>query len=108
MSINTLLQTSDMTYGLVTFLVLGIGTAVLIAIKSRIHKRYSTVIPTLSSTAIVDSPLAPQGSVLIDGELWLARSASNILIPERVMVRVVGIQGHVLLVSRASIIHKTR
>jgi Membrane-bound serine protease (ClpP class) len=73
--------------------------ALMLAHKSRRHKRLALPVSLLSSQAIVDAPLHPTGSVLINGELWLARSANDTRLESRTKVIVVGVQDHVLLVA---------
>lgn len=73
--------------------------ALLLALKSRRHKRLALPVSLVSSQAIVDAPLHPTGSVLINGELWLARSANNMRLESRTKVIVVGVQDHLLLVA---------
>ena len=55
--------------------------------------------PTVSSTAIVNTDLNPRGSVLANGELWTAQTASANLITRHTEVTVVGFQDHLLLVT---------
>jgi len=73
--------------------------ALLLALKSRRHKRLALPASLVSSQAIVDAPLHPTGSVLINGELWLARSTKDIRLESRTKVIVVGVQDHFLLVA---------
>ncbi|HEV8369579.1 MAG TPA: NfeD family protein [Pyrinomonadaceae bacterium] len=68
---------------------------------SRRHKRHPSANPLISSSAIVDRPLSPNGSVLINGELWLACSANGKSIPTGSRVTIVGINQHLLLVSQS-------
>jgi len=66
-----------------------------------LHKHCSKSKSPLSSTATVHTTLCPNGSVFVDGELWLARSSDDNLIPEKTKVTVVGLRDHLLLVSRS-------
>jgi membrane-bound ClpP family serine protease len=65
-----------------------------------LHKRSSKSISPITSLATVHTRLNPNGSVFIDGELWLARSLDGNLIPERAPVVVVGLRDHLLLVTQ--------
>jgi membrane-bound ClpP family serine protease len=65
-----------------------------------LHKRSSKSQSPISSLATVHTRLAPNGSVLVDGELWLARSIDGNTIPERAQVTVVGLRNHHLLVTQ--------
>lgn len=49
----------------------------------------------------VTSDLNPEGSVMIHGELWRARSASGVSITAPVRVRVVEARDHLLIVIAA-------
>lgn len=65
------------------------------------HKKSATSrIQLIGSRAQVDAELAPEGTVLVDGELWRARSADGTNIAPRTIVQVVGSSGHLLLVQR--------
>ncbi|MFN2515657.1 MAG: NfeD family protein [Pyrinomonadaceae bacterium] len=73
--------------------------ALFIAALSRQKKARSTDIKLLGEIARVDTKLDPVGTVLVAGELWRARSNSGATISSRVRVRVVGFQGHIVLVK---------
>jgi membrane-bound serine protease (ClpP class) len=65
------------------------------------HKKSATgEIQLIGARAQVDSELAPEGTVLVDGELWRARSADGTNIAPRTIVQVVGLSEHRLLVRR--------
>ncbi len=55
----------------------------------------------LGATAVVRRPLDPEGMVFVEGELWRARSLAG-TIPAGRTVRVVGLEGLVLLVEPAT------
>lgn len=73
--------------------------AIVIILRLHFHKKYPSN-PVLYSAGFVDAPLAPKGSVLVNGELWMARSANGLLIPAKAHVTVVGFEDHLLLVTR--------
>ena len=54
----------------------------------------------IGQQASVNTTLNPDGSVIIDGELWPARSAEEKLIVAGSLVRVVEVQDHGVLVER--------
>lgn len=85
---------------LLGFLPLAIAASA-IALHSHLHKRHPYSGSLLNASGVVETPLTPQGSILIDGELWLACSASGKPIPTRSKVNVVRIQEHLLLVASA-------
>jgi membrane-bound ClpP family serine protease len=67
--------------------------------ESRHRKRLPFPKSFISSPAIVDTPLTPHGSILINGELWLARSANDQELASRTKVIVVGTRDHLLMVA---------
>jgi membrane-bound ClpP family serine protease len=71
--------------------------ALLIAVRSRRHKLRFTPSNLIGASAMVDKALAPDGSVIVDGEVWLARSADGVFIPEKTNVTIVGVRSHFLL-----------
>jgi membrane-bound ClpP family serine protease len=76
------------TFGLILFLFL--------------HKHSSKLKSPVSSLATVHTTLSPNGSVFVNGELWLAQSLDSQVIPERAKVTVVGLHNHRLLVTKMS------
>ncbi|HEY6806978.1 MAG TPA: NfeD family protein [Pyrinomonadaceae bacterium] len=80
-------------------LVIIISTLLLVALRSRHHKRRPSTTSLINSTGIVETPLNPNGAVLIGGELWLAKSINGTTIPSKTKVTVVATEAHVLLVS---------
>lgn len=86
-------------YFLLVPVVLLILAATLIAISARDRKRNPLNAPLLDSLAIVTSALAPEGAVLVRGELWLARSNNHSFIPNGARCTVVGLNDHLLLIK---------
>jgi len=70
-----------------------------LVLASRHQKRHPANKDLLSSTAIVEQQLSPDGTVIVNGELWPARSNNNTFINSRSVVRVVGLAGHRLLIE---------
>ncbi len=65
------------------------------------HKKSGTgKIQLLGAEAYVESQLNPEGAVLIQGELWRARSEDGMSIASQERVEVVAVDGHLLLVRR--------
>jgi membrane-bound ClpP family serine protease len=58
-------------------------------------------LPSVSSTAIVNTDLNPRGSVLADGELWTAQTVYGNPISSQTKVTIVGFQDHLLLVTES-------
>lgn len=56
-------------------------------------------IKLLGEVAHVDIELAPEGTVIVAGELWRARSTDGTLISSHTRVRVVGFEDHLALVE---------
>lgn len=71
----------------------------LVAVRSRYHKRHPSPEHLINSPGVVDKDLNPEGAVLVSGELWLARSIDGSHIPSKAQVIVVGTHDHFLLVS---------
>jgi len=67
-----------------------------------LHKRSTRTVSPISSPATVHTALSPNGSVFVDGELWLAKSLDGNLIREKQKVMVVGLRDHLLLVRPVS------
>ena len=67
-----------------------------------LHKHSSKSKSPISSLATVHTALSPNGSVFVDGELWLAESLGGQAIPEKTEVTVVGLHNHRLLVTQMS------
>ena len=53
----------------------------------------------LGSTALVHSTLNPEGTILLNGEMWVARSRDGSSVNTRSQVVVTGIEDHLLLVE---------
>jgi membrane-bound ClpP family serine protease len=64
------------------------------------HKQAGTgEIKLLGEIAQVDIDLDPEGTVIVGGELWRAKSSDGAFISARARVRVVGFQDHLVLVE---------
>lgn len=77
-----------------------LGVLLVVAAMSRHKKSAAREVQLLGSSAQVDSALTPEGTVLVNGELWRARSADGLNLVPQTIVRVVGLRGHLLLVQR--------
>ncbi|HKR61401.1 MAG TPA: NfeD family protein [Pyrinomonadaceae bacterium] len=87
------------------YLLLILGVAALLTIAGVIslwkHKKSGTgKIQLLGAPAVAETELDPEGTVLIAGELWRARSVDGTTIPASQRVEVAGIEGHLVLVKR--------
>jgi membrane-bound serine protease (ClpP class) len=89
---------------LLTILILAAAAVALLAYVAHVsrHKKSSKRMPALvGSVAVVERALAPEGFVLVDGELWRARLRGGAGVArEGESVRVVGASGYVLEVER--------
>ena len=88
-----------------TFLLVTVGLAILLATAVGIslwkHKKSgSGKVQVLGANGLVESELNPEGTVLIGGELWRARSLDGTTIPAHQQVEVAGLDGHLVLVKR--------
>ena len=70
-----------------------------IALASRHKKITRTDLPLISASALVDNALTPNGTVLVNGELWSAYSLHGNFITPGTRVTVVGLRDHLLLVK---------
>jgi|SRR3712207_3578167 len=78
-----------------------IALLVLIAAASRHKKRSTGALSLIGRTARVETELRPEGSVIVDGELWRARLSGSALyaLQRGSRARVVGASGYLLEVE---------
>lgn len=85
---------------LVGILALIITLSLAIVIALYLHKKASRgSIQVVGETGEVASDLVPEGTVLVHGELWRARSGDGSVVDARTRVQVVGVEGHLLVVD---------
>ncbi|MCU1268386.1 MAG: putative protease/transporter [Acidobacteria bacterium] len=77
-------------------------SALFLAGLSRHKKSATGDLKIIGAIGSVESGLDPEGSVIINGELWRARLEKGGVLPARDRVRVVGLQGHLILVEPLS------
>ncbi|MDQ1589587.1 MAG: NfeD-like C-terminal, partner-binding [Pyrinomonadaceae bacterium] len=73
--------------------------ALVVAAMSRHQKSAGRPLHVEGRVGVVAEALEPEGAVLVDGELWRARSRSGVRIARGGRVRVVGARGHWLEVE---------
>ena len=74
--------------------------ATLVVVSLYLHKKAGTgSIKLVGQFAQVDTQLNPEGTVIVAGELWRARSKNGHHISARARVRVVGFEDHLALVE---------
>lgn len=74
--------------------------SLLIVIALWRHKKAITPdVKLIGERAEVNTPLEPEGAVLVQGELWRARSRSGAVVPVKTQVMIVAIEGHLLVVE---------
>ena len=90
----------SLTVAVTSLILAGLLIAVVwVAALSR-HKKASTSrLDLLDAVGLVETTLKPEGSVLIRGELWRARSRTGAGLERGQSVRVVGASGHLLEVE---------
>ena len=76
--------------------------ALFLASLSRHKKSATGPLKMMGATGLVESALDPEGSVIINGELWRARVENGSVLQSRDIVRVVGQRGHLVLVESVS------
>ena len=85
---------------LVAILALTLTLSIAIVIALYRHKKASSgSIHVIGETGEVVSDLAPEGTVLVHGELWRARSGNGSTLNVGMRIRVVGVEGHLLVVD---------
>lgn len=77
---------------------LGVGL-IGIALLSRWKKSRIDTSPVLGAKAVALSPLNPEGSVLVNGEVWRAQSSDGTAIKTESDLVVTAVQRHLLLVQ---------
>ena len=87
---------------LAALLFAGLALALLIAAASRHKKAASGELGLMGALASVETTLAPEGSVIVHGELWRARLRTGGKLARGRQVRVVGASEHLLEVEPAS------
>ena len=85
---------------LTSILALTVTLSLAIVVALYRHKKASRgPIMVIGQTGEVTSDLAPEGTVLVHGELWRARSRDGCTLREKTAIRVVGIEGHLMAVE---------
>ena len=79
--------------------IVGLTLALIVVLMSRHKKGGVGELNLLGAVALVQTSLAPEGSVLVRGELWRARSRAGLNIERGQEVRVVGASQHLLEVE---------
>lgn len=80
-------------------LVVGLVLALVVAAMSRHKKGGVGDVDLLGALAIVQTSLAPEGSVLVRGELWRARSSTGVRLERGREVRIIGASQYLLEVE---------
>ena len=75
-----------------------LALAVVLALYQH-KRRASGNLQLIGKIAEVDAALEPEGTVIVGGELWRAKSKDGSRISARAQVRVVGFDGHLALVE---------
>lgn len=73
--------------------------ALVVTALSRHKKAGAGDIKLVGEIAIVEIGLAPEGTVIVRGELWRAISNDGSVIPPKARVRVVGFENYLALVE---------
>ena len=82
--------------------IVAVATFVAITLLSRHKKFFIRNSVVVGANAMTISPLSPEGSVLINGEVWRARSRNMTRIDKDKEVRIIGVHQHLLLVESKS------
>ena len=85
---------------LVAILAFTLTLSIAIVIALYRHKKASSgSVHVVGEIGEVASGLVPEGTVLVHGELWLARSGNGSTLNAGTRVRVVGVEGHLIVVD---------
>jgi len=76
--------------------------ALFLASLSRHKKSASGALKIMGAIGLAETALDPEGSVVINGELWRARVENGRTLQPRERVQVVGVLGHLILVELVS------
>lgn len=79
-----------------------LALTIYLAVLSRHKKSGVGTLDLIGATGLVQSALAPEGAVIIDGELWRARATDGSIMAVHERVRVIGVEGHLVLVESLS------
>lgn len=64
------------------------------------HKKSGTrALNLIGATGFIEGSLDPEGAVIINGELWRARTENGCSLKTRNRVRVIGVRAHLLLIA---------
>ncbi|HEY2974229.1 MAG TPA: NfeD family protein [Pyrinomonadaceae bacterium] len=74
--------------------------AAVVAALSRHKKAGAGDIKLIGQIATVEAPLAPEGTIIVHGELWRAKSDNGSVVLSHAQVRVVGFKDFLALVER--------
>jgi membrane-bound serine protease (ClpP class) len=92
----------SLTTAVASLMLAGLLIAIVwVAALSRHKKAATGRLNLLDEIGLVETTLKPEGSVLIRGELWRARSRPGDCVERGQSVRVVGASGHLLEVEPA-------
>ena len=80
-------------------LVFIVAALLLIVLSSRHKKSASGEVVLVGRHGTVEAELAPEGAVIVDGEMWRARSQDGATIEVGTSVRVRGARAHLLVVE---------
>jgi membrane-bound serine protease (ClpP class) len=79
--------------------IVGLVLALVVVAMSRHKKSGTGDFDLLGALGLVQTNLAPEGSVLVRGELWRARSRTGALVEQGRAVRIVGASQYLLEVE---------
>lgn len=80
----------------------GLLAALFIAALSRHKKAATGELHLIGARAVVEKALSPEGSILVGGEMWPARTRAGETLKTGSIVVIVGATGHLLEVKAVS------
>jgi membrane-bound serine protease (ClpP class) len=83
----------------IAFVALASLVVIVVFALSRHKKAGTGDLKLLGEIGLTDSSLEPEGTVLVQGELWRARSRDGSVVSARARVRIVSFKDHLVLVE---------
>jgi membrane-bound ClpP family serine protease len=85
--------------GLAIIGTLALALAIFVATVSRHKKSGTGPVRLVGVVGFVNTKLDPEGTVIVDGELWRACARDGEVVGPTIRVTVIGLQSHLLLVQ---------
>ncbi|HXD32903.1 MAG TPA: NfeD family protein [Pyrinomonadaceae bacterium] len=87
---------------LIGLVLVALLVAIYLAFLSRHKKSATGAVNLIGALGVVQIALNPEGAVLVNGELWQARAKDERLIDAHAAIRVVSLDGPIVIVERSA------